>query len=1081
MLGKVQTVSADEISLFDISLPVHKPQRQNIMQGLNGFDIRNGFGTFKGADIGEAISAAVGVQLRDPNTENRKVIVLITAGNNQLSEDSRIKAMEAKKTADENGIEIYCVVLKDDTASRLLQELATKPANYQFASSPEDLVNVFRNFFADMIGSDPMESKPTILADGSYEIELDIPNSSVEEVNIIIPTKQLDGLTLSDKNGNQIVKQDDDLMINVNRNFVSYKFIKPNPEKYYLRYVSNDDQNVVVQYVFSYSVQVNAQVNASSINKNDPVTFTAQYTENRIPSTDTKLYKIPATLTLWKGEQLIDKKEMEVVGDKYQLTFPSLEQYGIGTYHATIHFEGDGMLRDSEEITFELINNPPRLIDTSKTGADFATIINQPKQADSYDVNKNSVEWKLTDFVEDINQDDLTAEIVSNTSDTNASCANMVLKVTPKKDTATKGEVRVVVHDKDGGASPELVFNINIENYEDRYDSYTARFDEIKGLDKNSTCDVVLRLYDANGNEVRGDNQLPETVEAVITPTVSKAFKCDLTAQGGAWVGKFATDNLSQDYSAAASINVGQKIIKAQNAVFSSANKAPVLKVGAKEMNTWEISINDPSDPESYKQKEKSWDLSKMVEDPNGDHVVFTIDKDSSIKTVEASVNKEDQTLTIVSKLNQEADGDVVVHSADNEGVTGPDLRFHVTIVSREEKYKLYTATMDADGKGKSRDTTITLAVFDENGLLVTGDSNLPNQFDASVTLNNEPKPLTMVRGEDGKWTGQFKTTDKKVVYNISAAVRVSDNISIIPPELELSTENQTPVVTKQINGTGLIPETFSIEPFLIWNKETGDIVIDDLNQYFADKDLDKLTFSIEESTLGDFAEAIISDSKLTIRGKAETSGTVGFKIRATDNEKQFDTSETIQFQVKSLKKQGLLIIALVVAALIALFILYLLMKPAFHNQYFDVSIRQKDGGELPQNKSVSMKGKKAVKLSAFTTSSAKQACGNDIPTSALNSIILKPGYSNRVKVELKGNIPAEVLVGTTKLSPKKGGTISPNGTLSVQNNGLTLQYKLKTAGTAVTSAPGTNKPTAPGSGTGTATKPTTMQRSGRT
>lgn len=771
---------------------------------------------------------------------------------------------------------------------------------------------------------------------------------------------------------------------------------------------------------------------------------------------------------------------MENVGDRYELVFQSLEKYGVGEYHATIHFEGDGMLRDSEDIVFELINNPPALIDSSRNGANFTTTINLPKQPDSYDVEKNGIEWNLNDFVIDQNSDKLTAEIISNTSETTASCSNMVLRVLPKKNTTTSGEIHVLIHDPDGGESPELVFYVNIENYEDRYDAYTARFDSIKGLEKNSECEVTLRLYDATGNEVKGDNQLPDKIEITITPTISKAFPCELTAQGSAWVGKFLTDGQSQDYSASALITIGQKKIKAQDAEFSSANKAPSLKTGAKDSYTWELSINDPSDLESYKQKEKTWDLAAMVEDPNGDRVSFTVDKEASTKDVVATINQQDQTLTIMSKLNQEVDGDVLIHSSDNEGLAGPDIRFHVAIKSKEEKYKLYTATIDSDGTGKSRDTTITLAVFDENGLLVTGDSNLPNEIDASITLNNVPTPLKLTRGEDGKWTGQFKTTNKKVVYNISASVRVSDNISIIPPDLELSTENQQPIVVKQINQAEIVPETFNIEPFLLWNQETGDIVIEDLNAYFTDKDNDKLTFSVEESTLGEFAEATIEGSKLTIRGKAESSAPIGFKIAATDNEKQTATSEAIQFNVKSLKKQGIIIIALIVAALIVLFILYQIAKPAFHNQYFDVSTLKDGGTELSQSKSVSLKGKKAVKLSGFTTSSAKQACGNDIPTAMLNNIWLKPGYSNRVKVQIKDNVAAEVLVGTTKLSNKKGGTLALNGTLSVKNNGMTLMFKLKKAGAAVSPTTNASKATTttPASGTGSAPR---IQRSGRT
>ena len=1079
-LGRVDKVKAAEISLFDISLPANKPQRKKIMSGLNGEDIRNGYGTEKGTDVVNAMNAALEVQMRDSGSQNRKVILLLTAGGNKFTDEASQELARISQTAKDNDIEIYCVVLKDDTAVRPLQDLVTKAGNYQFAASPEDLVTVFRNFFTDMIGSKPIKQKPESLGAGQYEIELDIPNKSVEEVNIIIPIKQLSGLTLSDQNNKQIVKPDDDILINVNPNFASYKFIKPNPEKYYVRYNSEDDQDVEVQYVFSYSVQVNATVNAKKINKNDPVTFTAQYVENMIPTNDTLLYKIPARLMLWKGEKLLENREMEVDGDKYVLSFQSLEKYGVGEYHATIHFEGDGMLRDSEDIVFELVNNSPELKDAARKGAKFEKTINLPTQADSYDVSKNGIEWDLNDYIIDVNGDRLNAEITDNTTEADAVISGMQLKVTPRKNTATSGEVHVVVHDTDNGTSPELVFKIDIENYEDRYDEYTARFDPIKGAEKNSQIDLVLRLYDKNGNEVRGDSQLPDTVEASVTPAASSPQKVELKLQGGAWKDVFTTGPVAQDYTATATIRIGQKSITAEKEDFSSTNRPPQL-TGADQDN-WKIDINDPGKPDSYAQKDNSWDLSQRISDPDGDKVTFVVDKAASTSDVIASVNPQTNMLTITSKPNQNAAGDVIVHSKDNEELAGPDLVFHVNIERVEDKYKAYTAKLDYDEKGKNRNTTITLAVFDGDGILVTGDTNLPNELDATVMLNNEPTPLHMTRGEDGKWTGTFKTKNEEVQYDISASVEVG-NVHIVPEELALSTVNHKPEPNpkKPISEAGL-PETINIDPFLFWNQETGEAGIPDLNEYFIDPDGDKLTFSITEDTTGEYAEAVIDGNKLTITGVEEAPGTIGLKVKAVDNEGLNATSDEIQFGVKSLKKQGIIVLALIAAALIALFILYRMMKPAFHHQSFEVFTQKDNGPELPQDRSSSLKGKKPVKLSAFTTASAKQVCGTDIPTALLNSILLKPAYSNRVKVKLKGKVSAEVLAGTKKLSEKVSGTLAPGGVLSVKNNSMKIIFRLKKAGkgapTPSVKKNSTSKPAAV-SGSNSTTKKTI--RSGRT
>ena len=316
--GNVKNVTPNDIALFDISLPVHKTQRQRIMEILNGGKIRNGYGTKAGADIGKAFSAAVDVQIRESGNGNRKVILLLTAGNDKLDAASIESAKKAKKDADANGIEVYAVALSETSSAQLLQELVTSPDNYQFASSPEDLVDVYRNFFAAMIGSDPMESK-SIRAEeeGHSRIELTIPNDSVAEVNIIIPLTNVDDLMLKGPDGRTITKTEDDVFVSSSRNFISYKLISPQSDTYVLSYSSTDEKNIVVQYVFSYGVQVQAEVNANKINKHESVTFSAKYTEDGLPTKDGKLYNIPAKLTLKKGNRVIKQTDMDHDDSRY--------------------------------------------------------------------------------------------------------------------------------------------------------------------------------------------------------------------------------------------------------------------------------------------------------------------------------------------------------------------------------------------------------------------------------------------------------------------------------------------------------------------------------------------------------------------------------------------------------------------------------------------------------------------------------------------------------------------------------------------------------------------------------------------
>lgn len=1036
--GNVIQVTPDDIALFDISLPVHKPQRQSIMETLNGEKIRNGYGTRAGTDIGKAFAAAVAVQTRETGNGNRKIILLLTSGNNNLDSASVQMARDAKKIADEQNIEVYAVALTDTSSTLLLQELVSKPDNYQFANGPEDLVDVYRNFFAAMIGSDPMESRSVKLDENQSEIQLNIPNNSVAEVNIILPLKQVDDLILTDPNGKTITKTEDNVMVSKSKNFISYKLISPQSSTYRLSYASKDEKNIVVQYVFSYGVQVSTAVNAETINKHDPVTISAKYMVDGMPSDDEKLYNIPATVTLKKGSRVISVTEMEHNQQGYQLTYDDLGQYGTGTYTADIHFEGDGLKREGETVTFELVNNEPELVSRTVTGDKYNTVINVPGEADSYDPNKKSQSWDLNSFVKDINGDKLHAEILSNTADAVVDVNGMTLTVKPKENTATSGDIRVVVKDVDEAVSPELVFHVIIDNYESRYDSYTAHFDPVQKIEKNSTCNLTLRLYNAEGNEIRQDDQLPEQVLATISETGMQPFDLTMTREGAHWRGSFATGEKSSEYTASATIQIGQKQIKADSLIISSENKAPTLKIGAKQNNVWNVTINEPSEMESYKAQQHSWNLSDLVEDLNGDAVTFEIDQAASDANVNASINPADQTLTVSTRLNTETDGLVVVNCHDNDNAEGPVLSFHITVVSREEKYKLYTADLENKGHGKDTDIVFTLTVKDENGLIVTGDDNLPAELEANYILDSEPRHFTMTRGTDGKWTGIIHTENTEKTYKVMAAVKVSENISIIAPEIEVGTENNAPTVKKEPNASGRIPAVFQVDPFLIWSQETGEIVIEDLNEFFEDKDGDALTFSVTPAR----EEVSLKDNRLAIRGLTETSEDITFTITAQDNDKASVESKPISFSVKSLRKQGIITLAAIAAAIIILMILIQLVKPKYPNASFDVMVNNvpfENGTQLPKGSMA----KKKVKLQPYAPTMAKSEYGTDIHT-ALGSIILKPGYGKTVKVDASKANGINVRING---KDQRKGTLANNGKLAINRLDKTVVFELKVRG----------------------------------
>ena len=1027
--GPFKKVNPDEIALFDISLPVHKPQRLNLMNNLNGTLIRREVSEQHDVDIGLALSAAVDVEIRNLNNGNRKIILLLSGGNTKDSANIE-KAREAKKLAEENGIEIYTVALKDNAAARGLQELATRPENYQFVSNVEDLVDVYRNFFADMIGSKPREIRSTKMSDGTSTINLTIPNDSVAEVNLIIPLKQVNDLVLLDPDGNEIKKTDNSVLVSESRNFITYKLIDPRPETYILKYSSVNEQEIVVQYVFSYAVQVEPTVNASNQSKHKPVVITAKYTEDGLPTKDAMLYRIPATVTLTKDGKQIAVKNMDVDEKEncYTLTFDNLQQYGAGDYLARIQFNGDGLLRESET-TFTLYNDAPVLKNIGKKGDTYKVTINRPKEDDSYNVKSHAKEWDLNDYVEDINGDKLTATIISSPDTIEAFCDGMTLSVMPKANTASDGEIRVVVTDSDGDKSDELIFPVTVINYEDRYDTYTARFDPVSGLDKKSTKEFTLRLYDANGNLVKNDDQLPETVEAIVKSSEGQQ-NILMTLSGDAWIGSFVTGDVADEYSFSGKIKIGQKTIDIQPYTASSNNAQPILASGKNNHQNWNIVINDPQDQSSYQVKEMSWDLEDLVTDPNGDPLTFKIE--TNPENVSATIS--DNKLIVKSKLNTSANETIKVTCEDTEHQAGPELIFDVSVLVADEKYNTYSAELTNNNKKKNSDVMITLSVYKtgtEGGrVLDTDDMNLPNAITATVTEGRNEFPLQLTRGENGKWTGTFKTTNHIADYTVAAQIEVSRDQKIVPENCEFTTTNTDPKIVKKLEES--VPKTFNVDPFLLWKDETQPVEID-LNDYFTDADEDELKYSISDTSA-----ALLQGSKLTVSGNG-VKDSATFTITAKDNDNSEITTEPITYTIHSLKTEGLITIAIVVAAIILLLIFIHAIKPKYPYARFEVSVDSVpfgEGHELPKGKMA----KKKTKLKAYAPTLASKEYGQAIHQ-ALGYVILKPSYGKSVMVDASKADGINV-----KINGKDGrkGKLSNNGKIMISKENKTVLFTLK-------------------------------------
>ncbi len=564
MSGNTETIAAENLTLLDISIERHRGERLKLIQELtgesNGDKIFNEHTTraSKKPDIISAFEAAVEVQTRaSEQTGNRKIIVILTAGNQGEGEQEFTEqARAAKQKADENGVEVYAVSLNVWNRS-LLQNLVTKPDNAQQARTPIELLRVFRNFFADMIGSEPQ--KADIVNNGkTSDIKVQIPNESVREVNIILPLKQVDNPVLKDPAGEEIIIDiSDDVMKSQGKNFINYKLINPNPGLYTLTYeaAAQDRDSIDVQYVYSYDVNLSAKTlvnggQTDTMSKGDTLKIEAYFTdENGRPSTDStlyeqkederwningywELYEVQADGTL--SERPVHASEL-MTPDPANRMFTadvSLREAGVersGNYMLVLTAKGAGMNR-SNRIPLTILNREPS---TPRAGLEYQITVNRT----SGDPNRQS--WKkvtnvplatdaqgngvsLKDLFADPDGDKLTFRLEGSNDQAATIKLDLgdILTYTTKEENGKvrAGTVEYILHYTDGDPRTsedltvpvKLVIRSEVDKELEAYvPEMTVTGDKPTGGDgnsfrKNSAVTISLRLKNREGSGYAG-------------------------------------------------------------------------------------------------------------------------------------------------------------------------------------------------------------------------------------------------------------------------------------------------------------------------------------------------------------------------------------------------------------------------------------------------------------------------------------------------------------------------------------------------------------------------------------------------
>ncbi len=691
--------------------------------------------------LGAALNRAVEALDKGAGSrDGRQPVILILADGNADDPD----VLEAaKQKCKERNYKIYTALLGNAFGTggvQTLRNLASETNGRYFeVADASELPQQFSQVFADQTGAELTSTKiePARVegTPNTWEVEISVPNRSVQECNIMIPTAGLSNIQLIRPNG-QIatmgskiyffqVGSDSNWRNASQPRFQQYKILSPEEEGselgvWHLRFDAESEamvSKVSVTVVFNYNLTLTPDTLKIERTKGGEVTLSAWFaTEDGNASDDDLLYRedgiiCTAYLLTTPDEEITDSMQsLTLAGDRntcrFSGTFSFMDiplraslQRKSGTYYLVLKAVGDGLVRYSAPIEYVVSNIAPERVGV--TGETRLEIHNPNDQSlnkvvsDSIDITQyfrdGDGEADIASIVIDRLEGD---DIVS--PDLNAGALTL-----SSKDTAGSATVVIKVTDIEG-AFCELAFPVSAVSVMD-----TLR-NEYK-FDVN-----VLTNSDANGYYQRGQTvDLKASAYATVTqPTFrlddyhpemklyrseDNSGKTEIPLDGGKVT--VTLDGIGGDYLYFAELTVnGHSLLDtiANMTKLSTGNVPPTLRDGAVlSHDTAEINCDKFPDYLLGYENTPAWtiDFSEIFEDKNtADRLNFAYEfvEGGDCVTVEEITEPDDQGAARLTSimLQPKAEGEISIRliatddsaeHASNEG----DVRYTTRVIDR--------------------------------------------------------------------------------------------------------------------------------------------------------------------------------------------------------------------------------------------------------------------------------------------------------------------------------------------------------------------------------------------------------------
>ena len=424
---------------------------------------------------------------KDTRGDNQPIILVLADGENDSHDAANLD--DAIDRAKASGYKVYPVLLKnanntdiDDSSNTNYTQMAEKTGGISLTlQNPLDLPRIFSEIFATQIGSTlvSVDYKENEDQNGYY-MEINIPNLSVLEVNILMSLNGVSNVSLANPNGKTGTL--DVQTTDIGSRYKLYKIVKPETTgKWKLSFNADSSalNGIQVTVLYSYNIELQGSVvsdNSPKAYKNSQYQLSARFFDGAAPSTDKNLYTegIKAKAYLVKqGEKITeDTKSIPLEANTYKTGFEkkvTLEDFGIdgsGDYEIVFHAEGDGLLKDSPRYPLHVENRNPVTITTGAIPKSITLNIDNPNSATIDE--PDTVSLAVSTYVRDEDGDPLTMRITSDdqtivtVKDIDSGAMTATLETTG---TSGSTSIRISAEDPEGGTlDSEIVIPVTVQS-----------------------------------------------------------------------------------------------------------------------------------------------------------------------------------------------------------------------------------------------------------------------------------------------------------------------------------------------------------------------------------------------------------------------------------------------------------------------------------------------------------------------------------------------------------------------------------------------------------------------------------------